>query len=132
MATKKKVEETLSENKIKHLDFVQSNIFRMNSKSFQMKSWMLVIVTALLGSFANTQNHNFILLALLPTLIFEGWMHIICNWSVSSVASLTMWQDSPKSEKKPSCLPCRLLYTMEENTLFGICFYLYPYCQSIY
>ena len=70
MATKKKVEETLSENKIKHLDFVQSNIFRMNSKSFQMKSWMLVIVTALLGSFANTQNHNFILLALLPTLIF--------------------------------------------------------------
>ena len=72
MATKKTVEETFSENKVKHLDFIQSNIARMNSNSFQMKSWMLIIVTALLGSFANTQNHNFVLLALLPTIIFWG------------------------------------------------------------
>ena len=72
MATKKTVEETISENKVKHLDFIQSNIARMNSNSFQMKSWMLIIVTALLGSFANTQNHNFVLLALLPTVIFWG------------------------------------------------------------
>jgi len=72
MATKKTIEETFSENKVKHLEFIQNNIARMNSNSFRMKSWMLVIVTALLGSFANTQNHNFILLALLPAFTFWG------------------------------------------------------------
>lgn len=65
MAVKK-----LTSEQIKHLEFIQDAITRMNSNSFQMKSWMLVIVTALLGSFANTGNQNFILLALLPTVIF--------------------------------------------------------------
>lgn len=72
MAKKKKVEKELSPNQIKHLEFIQDAVSRMNSNSFQMKSWMLVIATALLGSFANTGNQNFILLALLPTVIFWG------------------------------------------------------------
>lgn len=71
MATpKKKAEKELSPNQIKHLEFVQGNVIRFNSNSFQMRSWMLVVVTALLGSFANTGNQNFIVLALLPTIIF--------------------------------------------------------------
>lgn len=62
--------EQFSAERIKHLEFIQDAITRMNANSFQMKSWMLVIVTALLGSYANTKNHNFVLLAILPTLIF--------------------------------------------------------------
>lgn len=59
-----------TEDQIKHLEFIQDAIKRMNSNSFQMKSWGLVIVTALLGSFANTGNKNFVLLAIFPTVIF--------------------------------------------------------------
>jgi hypothetical protein len=73
MAKKKEESQvTFSDEQMKHLDFIQDAITRMNSNSFQMKSWMLVLVTALLGSFANTGNKNFVLLALLPTLIFWG------------------------------------------------------------
>ncbi len=73
MAKKKEESQvTFSDEQIKHLEFIQDAITRMNSNSFQMKSWMLVLVTALLGSFANTGNKNFVLLALLPTLIFWG------------------------------------------------------------
>jgi hypothetical protein len=60
----------LTKEQIKHLDYIQNAITRMNSNSFQMKSWMLLIVTALLGSYANTGNRNFVLLALLPTAMF--------------------------------------------------------------
>ena len=69
----KKPEPTKSQftdEQIKHLEFIQDAISRMNSNSFQMKSWVLVIVTALLGSFANTGNKNFVLLAIFPTIIF--------------------------------------------------------------
>ncbi|MBN8579757.1 MAG: hypothetical protein J0L96_03730 [Anaerolineae bacterium] len=69
---KEESQVTFSDEQIKHLEFIQDAITRMNSNSFQMKSWMLILVTALLGSFANTGNKNFVLLALLPTLIFWG------------------------------------------------------------
>ncbi len=68
MATKKKAE--LSDHEIKHLEFIQGAIGRMGANSFQMKSWMLVVVTALLGSYANTGSKNFALLAVFPTFIF--------------------------------------------------------------
>jgi hypothetical protein len=70
--TKTETKTGFSTDQIKHLEFIQDAITRMNSNSFQMKSWMLVLVTALLGSFANTGNQSFILLALLPTVIFWG------------------------------------------------------------
>ena len=38
-----------NENQVKHLEFIQSNIARMNQCSFQMKGWMLTIVSALLA-----------------------------------------------------------------------------------
>ncbi len=60
----------ISAEEIKHLEFIQASISRMNSNAFQMRTWMLVLVTALLGSYANTGNRNFALLALLPTVIF--------------------------------------------------------------
>lgn len=61
---------TFTDHEIKHLEFIQGVIDRMGSNSFQMKSWMLVVATALLGSFANTGNKNFVLLAIFPTVIF--------------------------------------------------------------
>lgn len=63
--------------KIKHLEFVQTNIARMNSCSFQIKGWMITVVSALLALFAasidkETGNGNtmFLLVAILPTFTF--------------------------------------------------------------
>lgn len=63
--------------KIKHLEFVQTNIARMNSCSFQVKGWMITIVSALLALFVasidkGTGNGNtmFLFVAILPTFTF--------------------------------------------------------------
>ncbi len=60
----------MSDEKIKHLEFIQGVINRMGSNSFQMKGWMVAIVSALLAVYASTQNHRFVLVAILPTIIF--------------------------------------------------------------
>lgn len=63
--------------KIKHLEFIQSNIARMNQCSFQMKGWMITVVSALLALFAasidketGASNTAFIFIAIAPTVIF--------------------------------------------------------------
>lgn len=68
------------ENKIKHLEFIQDNISRMNQCSFQMKGWMITIVTVLLTLYAATidlseetisgGNTVFIFVAIIPTITF--------------------------------------------------------------
>jgi Flp pilus assembly protein TadB len=64
------------ENKIKHLEFIQTNISRMNQCSFQMKGWALTIVTVLLTLYATTVdstthgNVAFIFIAIVPTVLF--------------------------------------------------------------
>ncbi len=70
MATKKKAE--LSDHEIKHLEFIQSAVNRLAANSFQMKGWMLTIVSALLGFFAESGNTKFALVAILPVLVFWG------------------------------------------------------------
>lgn len=60
----------MSEGKIKHLEFIQSVITRMNSNSFQIKGWTITIVAALLAIYASTKNENFILVSLLPVIVF--------------------------------------------------------------
>lgn len=66
----------MSENQIKHLEFIQSNIARMNQNSFQMKGWAITIVSALLaiyaGSIKDSGNGNtiFIFIAVVPTILF--------------------------------------------------------------
>lgn len=66
-----------SDSQVKHLEFIQSNIARMNQCSFQMKGWMLTIVSALLALYASSINaetgvgiNMFIYIAIAPTLIF--------------------------------------------------------------
>lgn len=60
----------------KHLEFLQSNISRMNQCSFQMKGWAITIVSALIAVYVATissecvGNKLFIFIAIVPTVLF--------------------------------------------------------------
>lgn len=60
----------MTEEKIKHLEFIQNVITRMNTNSFQIKGWNITIVSAILAIFASTQNICFLLSAIFPSIIF--------------------------------------------------------------
>lgn len=60
----------MGEDKIKHLEFIQNIITRMNTNSFQIKEWTVALVTAILALYASTKNNCFILLGILPSLLF--------------------------------------------------------------
>lgn len=66
----------MDSDKIKHLEFIQSNIVRMNQCSFQMKGWTITIVSALLAIYVATMDNNqggnvaFIFVGIVPTVIF--------------------------------------------------------------
>lgn len=62
----------MEESKIKHLEFIQATITRMNQNSFQIKGWMITIVSALLALYANSENAIYIFIAIVPVIIF--WM----------------------------------------------------------
>lgn len=59
-----------------HLEFIQSNIARMNQCSFQIKGWMVTIVSALLALFAASKdaqqagNVIYLFVAIVPTIVF--------------------------------------------------------------
>lgn len=42
----------------KHLEFLQSNISRMNQCSFQMKGWAITLASALIAVFVSTISEN--------------------------------------------------------------------------
>lgn len=63
-------DKKFSPEEIKHLEFIQAVITRMNNNSFQMKGWMVAIMTALLAVYASTENDRFVLVAIVPTVIF--------------------------------------------------------------
>ena len=58
------------ENKIKHLEFIQSIINRMASNSFIMKGWAITLVAALFALSSKDANKNYIIIAFLPVIIF--------------------------------------------------------------
>ena len=60
----------MTEDKLKHLEFIQSVITRMNTNSFQIKGWTVTIISALLAIFASTKNNYFILAGIFPAIIF--------------------------------------------------------------
>ena len=60
----------MSQPNIKHLEFIQAVITRMNTNSFQIKGWAITIVAALLAVFASTKNKLFILVSLFPVVVF--------------------------------------------------------------
>lgn len=60
----------MNEEKLKHLEFIQNVITRMNSNSFQIKGWAVTIVSALLAIYASSKNNYFILVGVFPITIF--------------------------------------------------------------
>lgn len=46
MAEEKKNINNMEEKKLKHLEFIQGVITRMNSNSFSIKTWMITIIAA--------------------------------------------------------------------------------------
>lgn len=60
----------MNSEQIKHLEFIQNVINRMNANSFQMKSWMITIVSALLALYASSSNVSYIFIAIAPTIVF--------------------------------------------------------------
>ena len=63
----------MTEEQIKHLEFIQDVVTRMNSNSFQIKGWCITILSALCAIYATEKNVAFIGIALLPTILF-WWM----------------------------------------------------------
>ncbi len=59
----------MTDAQLKHLEFIQNVITRMNTNSFQIKSWTVTLVSALLAIFASTKNDFFVLTALFPTTV---------------------------------------------------------------
>ncbi|PXY01744.1 hypothetical protein DF185_09780 [Marinifilum breve] len=60
----------MNNEQIKHLEFIQSVITRMNTNSFQLKGWMITLVSALLALYANSKNVYFVYIAIVPVMIF--------------------------------------------------------------
>lgn len=60
----------MSPEELKHLEYIQNVITRMNTNSFQIKNWCVTIVAALLAVYASTKNDYFLLIAILPTTLF--------------------------------------------------------------
>jgi hypothetical protein len=97
----------MNAEKMKHLEFIQDVITRMNTNSFQMKGWMVAIVSAILAIFASTKNHNFVLVALLPALIFWFldtyylWQERKFRGLYSDVAGVTKNHEIPLFAMRP-------------------------------
>lgn len=60
----------MADNKIKHLEFIQAVITRMNSNSFLIKGWSVTIVAALFVLGADKFDEKYLLIALFSTIMF--------------------------------------------------------------
>ena len=60
----------MENNKLKHLEFIQDIITRMNSNSFQIKNFAIIITAALLGIYASEVKIEFIYVAFIPVVLF--------------------------------------------------------------
>lgn len=58
------------DKKLKHLEFIQNVITRMNSNSFMIKGWAVTLVAALFALSAKEANVNFYLIAFIPIVAF--------------------------------------------------------------
>ena len=58
------------EYKMKHLELIQNIINRMASNSFLVKGWCVTLVSVLLALESQSSNAKYLLVALLPALMF--------------------------------------------------------------
>ena len=59
-----------TEDKLKHLEFIQTAINRMSANSFLLKGWSVTLVAALFALAAKDANPKYVIVAYLPVLIF--------------------------------------------------------------
>jgi len=60
----------MTQEQLKHLEFIQNVITRMNSNSFSIKGWMITIVSAFLALYASSKNIDYILFAIPIVIVF--------------------------------------------------------------
>ena len=66
----------MTQDELKHMDYIQSAISRIASNQFQIKGWAITLGTAILTLFANSLNNPdgpnayFLLIAIFPMLLF--------------------------------------------------------------
>jgi len=58
------------ESKLKHLEFIQSVVSRMNANSFLMKGWSITLVSALFALAAKDANLNYVLISYIVIPVF--------------------------------------------------------------
>lgn len=58
------------EKKMKHLDFIQLVITRMNANSFLLKGWVVTLVVALFALEISKTSSSFVKISLLPAILF--------------------------------------------------------------
>lgn len=59
-----------NERKLKHLEFIQNVITRMNTNSFMIKGWAVTLVAALFALSAKEANTKFYFIAFIPIVAF--------------------------------------------------------------
>ena len=59
-----------SDEKHKHLEFIENITARMGQNSFMIKAWTIALVSAAFALVAKENNHIFALVAAFPTIIF--------------------------------------------------------------
>jgi len=60
----------MTDNKIKHLEFIQAVITRKNSNSFFIKGWSISIIAALFVLGADDFDEKYLMIALFTTIMF--------------------------------------------------------------
>lgn len=58
------------ERKLKHLEFIQNVITRMNTNSFMIKGWAITLISALFALAAGGTNRSYALVAYIPLPVF--------------------------------------------------------------
>ena len=58
------------DKKLKHLEFIQNIITRMNANSFVIKGWSVTLVSALFALAADKANPKFAIIAYIPVIVF--------------------------------------------------------------
>jgi len=60
----------MDNHKLKHLEFIQNTIIRMNSNSFLIKGWSITLISALFALAAKDANINYVLITYLVIPVF--------------------------------------------------------------
>lgn len=60
----------MNNDQLKHLDYIQAIITRLNSNSFMIKGWCITITSALLALSASSKNTAIIVVAYIPIIVF--------------------------------------------------------------